>query len=107
MLSMVSWGFHHLNSGDVRPNLHYFLLGDDVFALMPLLVKPYRRELKMEENSKERRRVGEMHLVSCIQIQGLTRHNGAMAKFCQKHCVDRCCATCRGHKQGHQTGQSP
>ena len=31
-------------------NLHYFLLSDDTFALMQLLVKPYsRRQLKMEE----------------------------------------------------------
>ena len=32
------------------PNLHYFLLGDDAFALMPWLVKPYsRRQLTREE----------------------------------------------------------
>ena len=32
------------------PNLHYFLLGDDTFALMPWLVKPYsRRQLTREE----------------------------------------------------------
>ena len=31
-------------------NLHYFVLGDDAFALMPLLVKPYsRRQLTREE----------------------------------------------------------
>ena len=31
-------------------NLHYFLLGDDAFALMPWLVKPYtRRQLTREE----------------------------------------------------------
>ena len=32
------------------PNLHYFLLGDDAFALMPWMVKPYsRRQLTREE----------------------------------------------------------
>ena len=32
------------------PDLHYFLLGDDVFALMPWLAKPYsRRQITKEE----------------------------------------------------------
>ena len=32
------------------PDLHYFLLGDDAFALMPWIVKPYsRRQLTREE----------------------------------------------------------
>ena len=32
------------------PDLHYFLLGDDAFALMPWMVKPYsRRQLTREE----------------------------------------------------------
>ena len=36
--------------GPVGPNLHHFLLGDDTFALMPWLVKPYsRRQLTREE----------------------------------------------------------
>ena len=35
--------------GPGGPNLHYFLLGDDAFALMPWLVKPYsRRQLTRE-----------------------------------------------------------
>ena len=36
--------------GPRGPDLHYFLLGDDPFALMPWLVKPYsRRQLTREE----------------------------------------------------------
>ena len=36
--------------GEGGPNLHYFLLGDDAFALMPWIVKRYsRRQLTREE----------------------------------------------------------
>ena len=36
--------------GPGGPNLHYFLLGDNTFALMPWVVKPYsRRQLTREE----------------------------------------------------------
>ena len=36
--------------GPGGPDLHYFLLGDNTFALMPWLVKPYsRRQLTREE----------------------------------------------------------
>ena len=36
--------------GPGGPNLHYFLLGDNAFALMPWMVKPYnRRQLTREE----------------------------------------------------------
>ena len=36
--------------GEGGPDLHHFLLGDDAFALMPWMVKPYsRRQLTREE----------------------------------------------------------
>ena len=35
--------------GEGGPDLHYFLLGDDIFALMPWMLKPYSRQLTREE----------------------------------------------------------
>ena len=36
--------------GEERPDLHYFLLGDDAFAWMPQVVKPYsQRQLTRED----------------------------------------------------------
>ena len=36
--------------GPGGPDLHYFLLGDNAFALMPWLVKPYRRRQLTRED---------------------------------------------------------
>ena len=43
--------YHHLNHLDLGGgDLHYFLLGDDAFALMPWLMNPYiRQQLTREE----------------------------------------------------------
>ena len=51
---MEPWDYHHLNHLDLGggANLHYFLLGDDAFALIPWLMKPYsRRQLTREERT--------------------------------------------------------
>ena len=47
---MAAWGFWYPNNWEGGPDLHYFLLVDDVFALMLWMVNPYsRRQLKREE----------------------------------------------------------
>ena len=48
---MADWGFHHLNPwGQGGPDLYYFLLGDNAFAILPWMVKPYsQRQLTMKE----------------------------------------------------------
>ena len=44
-------------------DLHYFLLGDDAFALMPWLVKPYSRCQLIREERIERKGWSRTHLV--------------------------------------------
>ena len=83
--------------GEGRPDLHYFLLGDDAFALMPLMVKHYsRRQLTRGERRANNRisrgkRVVEIRMESWQADSGYYRHNGAKAKGCQRHCFDTCC----------------
>ena len=48
---MAGWGLLPPEPlGERGPDLHYFLLGDDAFAMIPWMVKPYsRRQLTREE----------------------------------------------------------
>ena len=56
--------------GPGGPDLHYFLLGDYAFALMPWLVKPYsRRQLTREE------RIANYTWYTCPEIQGAVDHH--------------------------------
>ena len=53
---MAPWGFRHLEPLGGGPNLHYFLMGDGAFALMPWMVKSYNgRQLTKEERIANRR----------------------------------------------------
>ena len=46
--------------GEGEPDLHYFMLGHDVFVLMPWIVKPYSQtQLKREETTETSRNVLE------------------------------------------------
>ena len=65
------WDYHQLNHLDLGgPDLHYFLLGDDTFAVMPWLVKPYsRRQLTREERIAI--------LITCVVVHNMLRsHQG-------------------------------
>ena len=81
-------------------NLHYFLLGEDAFALMPWLVKLYsKRQLTREETIANYRismgKEGGRELIwyTCQEIQGALDHHGAEAKSCERHCVNMCGTT--------------
>ena len=83
--------------GPGGPNLHYFLLGDDAFALMSWLVKPYsRRQLIMEErisNYRISRSRQECFWNTSEKVQGAADRDGAEAKSCAGYYVNMCGAT--------------
>ena len=83
--------------GPGGPDLHYFLLGDDAFALMPWLVKPYSRR-QLTKNSQLQDIQGEkggreLIWYTCQVIKGAVDPHGAEAKSCQRHCVNMCGTT--------------
>ena len=91
-LRMAPWGFHHLNNWRrEEPNLHYFLLGDDTFALMPWMVKCYsRRQLTREERIvnyriSRGRRVVDIAFEKLVRRFRLLLGTMAKAEGCQTH----------------------
>ena len=75
--------------GEGGPDLHYFLLGTNPFALMLWMVKPYsRRQLTREERIANYRISRGRRVLE--QVQGTTGHHGAKPKGCQRLWVDVC-----------------
>ena len=86
--------------GPGGPDLHYFLLGNNAFALMPWLVKPYSRcQLTREEGitnyriSKGEKGGRELIWYTCQAIQGAVDNHGSEGKSCERHCVNMCGST--------------
>ena len=95
--------------GEEGPDLYYFLLSDDTFALMPWLVKPYsRRQLTKEQRMgnysifRSRRVVENAFGILASRISVLL-DTGALSKSCQRHCFDLCCVA---QHAGDTPGQS-
>ena len=76
-------------------DLHYFLLGDDAFALMPWLVKPtdQRRENSQLQDIQGEEGGRELIWYTCQVIQGAVYHHGTEAKSCERHRVNMCGTT--------------
>ena len=80
-----------------EPDPHYFLLGDNDFALMPWLVKPYSRRQLTRKGRKANYQIyrGGRECLWNIsgKIQGAADHHGAEAKSCERHYVNMCGTT--------------
>ena len=93
---MAPWGFWHLNHwGRGEPDLHYLFLNDNVFALMPWMVKQQKTTHKGKRIascriSRGRRVVKNAFGKISEQVQGTTGHHGAKAKGCQRHYFYMC-----------------